>query len=323
MTQLEPQPDYFSLTPDLVLDALESIGLFPEAALLTLNSYENRVFQYRDQEGKRWVTKFYRPNRWSNEQIIEEHQFSLELLENEIPVVPPETVNNATLHFYKDFRFSIFESKGGRTPNLDDEQVLKMLGRMVARIHNLGSVKRFEFRPEITLQDYGISSVEFLQNSNFIPFHLEQAFAAITEQLLEVCNQAFEKFGSYQRIRIHCDCHPGNLLWNDDAPSFVDFDDSRMGPAIQDLWMLITDPESELQKIALVSGYQEFRELDPMQWNLVESLRTLRMLHYSAWLGRRWEDPAFKHHFPWFESNGYWEQQILSFKEQFALIKNN
>jgi len=319
----QEQPDYFSLTPDLVLDALESIGLQPEAALLTLNSYENRVYQYRDLDGKRWVTKFYRPNRWTDEQIIEEHEFTLELLENEIPVVPPEIINNETLHFYKDFRFSIFASKGGRTPNLDDEQVLKWLGRMTARLHNIGSIKPFKVRPEISLQDFGKASVDFLKKSNFIPFHLEQAFEAITSQLLEICENTFEGFGNYQSIRIHCDFHPGNLLWNDEGPQFVDFDDSRMGPAIQDLWMLITDTESQQQKNALVSGYQEFRELDPLQWNLVESLRTIRMLHYSAWLGRRWDDPAFKHHFPWFESNAYWEQQILSFKEQFAIIKNN
>jgi len=297
MNSQQPQPDYYSLTPDLVLDALESIGLEPEAALLTLNSYENRVYQYRDQDGERWVTKFYRPSRWTDAQIIEEHEFSLDLSAAEIPVVPPELINQKTLHYYNEFRFSIFPSRGGRTPNLDSENVLKWLGRMIARIHNIGGLKPFVHRPELSLTDFGNSSVEFLKQTTFIPFHLEQAFSAITEQLLEVCARVFQQYGNYQSIRLHGDCHPGNLLWTDAGPHFVDFDDSRMGPAVQDLWMVITDVESELQQKALITGYQEFRDFDPMQWHLVEPLRAMRMLHYSAWLGRRWDDPAFKHHF--------------------------
>ncbi len=323
MSLAEQQPDYYSLTPDLVLDAIESLGLEPESALLTLNSYENRVYQFRDYQGKRWVTKFYRPARWSNQQILEEHEFTISLANAEIPVVPPIIINQNTLHFYKDFRFSIFPSRGGRTPNLDSEEVMQWLGRMIARIHNIGSLKRYLHRPQISLDDFGTSSVDFLNQSGFIPFHLEPAFKAITQQLLEISENVFTQYNNDKNIRIHCDCHPGNLLWTDDGPHFVDFDDSRMGPAIQDLWMIITDTESVQQKEALIKGYTEFRDFDMQQWNLVEPLRAIRMLHYSAWLGRRWNDPAFKHHFPWFESSAYWEQQILSFKEQFALIKNN
>ncbi len=317
-----PQHDYYRLTPDLVLDAIESLGLQPEAALLTLNSYENRVYQFRDLEGKRWVTKFYRPNRWSDEQILEEHEFTLKLAEEEIPVIPPVIIEQKTLHYYQHYRFSIFPCEGGRTPNLDDERVMAWLGRMIARIHNIGEIKAFQKRPEINLEEFGVASVDFLKQSDFIPFHLESAFEAITTQLLENCKTQFDKFDHFQIIRLHGDCHPGNLLWTDAGPHFVDFDDSRMGPAIQDLWMIITDQQAPLQKQALISGYEEFRDFDPLEWNLQEPLRAIRMLHYSAWLGRRWDDPAFKHHFPWFESNAYWEQQILSFKEQFAVLQN-
>ncbi len=317
--------DYERLTPDLILDAIQSVGIEAEAALLTLNSYENRVFQFKDLDGQRWVTKFYRPHRWSDEQIKEEHQFSIELFEDEIPVVPPHIINNETLFHYEDFRFSLFRSQGGREANLDQMPVLSWIGRYMARIHNVGSRKKFQHRHSLKVEQMGSQSVDFIKQTNFVPDYLKPSYEAITTQLLNECLTAFASYDNKKAIRLHGDCHPGNILWTDDGPHFVDFDDCIMGPEIQDLWMLLSGSSEEQtqQKNAILEGYESFREFDYRQWRLVEPLRTLRMLHYSAWLGRRWDDPAFKHHFPWFDSNNYWEEQILMLKEQLALLQQH
>ncbi len=315
--------DYERLTPDLILDAIESVGIEAEAALLTLNSYENRVFQFKDVDGHRWVTKFYRPHRWSDEQIKEEHQFSLELSEEEIPVVPPHLINHESLFHYQSFRFSLFRSQGGREANLDQMPVLSWIGRYMARIHNVGSRQPFQHRHSLQVEKMGAQSAAFILQTNFVPDYLKPSYEAITTQLLGECSVAFSLYDNKKAIRLHGDCHPGNILWTDDGPHFVDFDDCIMGPEVQDLWMLLSGSSDEQtrQKNAILEGYESFREFDYRQWHLVEPLRTLRMLHYSAWLGRRWDDPAFKHHFPWFDSNNYWEEQILMLKEQLALVQ--
>ncbi len=314
---------FYQLTPDQVLDAIESVGIEPEAALLALNSYENRVYQFRDFDNQRYVVKFYRPNRWSNEAIIEEHDFSLALAKQEIPVVAPIVVKNQTLFTHQNFRFAIYPSQGGRSPNLDDKDTLMWLGRFLGRIHLLGETQTFKHRPTLTLESFGVQSVDYLLKSNLIPSHIFEAYQVITKQLLEACNEVFANYGELEHIRLHGDCHPSNVLWSDDGPHFVDFDDSRNGASIQDFWMLINDNQNQQLWNWIIEGYEDFREFDDRQLKLVEPLRTMRMLHYSAWLAKRWQDPSFKINFPWFNSTRYWEEQVLALKEQLANLQHS
>jgi Ser/Thr protein kinase RdoA (MazF antagonist) len=320
MADESPQ-SFFLLTPDQVLDAIESTGLEPQAALLALNSYENRVYQFRDYDENKFVVKFYRPNRWTDEQILEEHRFSLQLAENEIPVIPPLLFSQQSLLNLSGFKFAIFECKGGRSPELEDKKTLTWLGRFIGRIHALGESESFQYRPELTINSFAEKSVEFLLSNSFIPSHILPAYQAISEQLIERCHLRFDQLGSYPLIRLHGDCHPSNVLWTDDGPHFVDFDDARMGPAIQDLWMLINDASDRQLWNNLLEGYEDFMEFDDRQFKIMEPLRTIRMLHYSAWLAKRWEDPSFKHNFPWFNTDRYWEEHILSLKEQLSVMQ--
>lgn len=317
-TQNSETKDFYKLTPDIVLDALESVDFQPEAALLALNSYENRVYQFRDYDNKKFVVKFYRPARWTDEQILEEHFFCEELSDSEIPVVAPINQNGKTLFKFNDYRFAVFLCKGGRNPNLDDDEVLVWLGRFIGRIHALGEAKPYQHRPTLTLDGFGFKSVNFLLKNDFIPQHIKEAYKAVSEQILENCQNTFNRFGTIQTLRLHGDCHPSNVMWTDDGPHFVDFDDSRMGPAVQDLWMLINDNSDSHQLNKILEGYEDFREFDDRELILIEPLRAMRMLHYSAWLARRWQDPSFQHNFPWFNENRYWEEQVLSLKEQLA-----
>ncbi len=318
---LNDNQNFYQLTPDTVLDALEFAGFEPQAALLALNSYENRVYQFRDYAEKRYVVKFYRPNRWSDEQIIEEHLFTLQLAEQEIPVIPPIKVNQQTLLNFKGFRFAVYMCKGGRSPNLDDKNTLQWLGRFIGRIHLLGEAEAYAARPQLTLQDFGFDSLTFLLEGNFIPSYILEAFKSTSEEILTLCLQRFDETGKIQQLRLHGDCHPSNVLWTDNGPHFVDFDDSRTGPAVQDLWMLLTNNDNS-QWNELLTGYEDFREFDDREMALVEPLRAMRMLHYSRWLASRWQDPSFQHNFPWFNSNRYWEDQVLSLKEQLALLQH-
>jgi Ser/Thr protein kinase RdoA (MazF antagonist) len=323
--QINQEQDYYKLTPDAVLDAIESIGIELDGSMLTLNSYENRVYRVIDVDGNKLVAKFYRPNRWSDADIAEEHEFSRELSDAEIPVVPPLILNNGlSLQRWGNYRFSLFECHGGRAPELDDEKHLLWLGRYMARIHNIGALKPFEHRPEINCSTYGTGPLEFLKQSSHIPSSLKLAYETIASQVLEASEAVFKERSDTQIIRTHCDCHPGNILWTDDGPHIVDLDDSRNGPAIQDLWMLLGgDSETMNERIEiLLEGYQEFRDFDKRELQLIEPLRSLRMLNYSAWLARRWSDPSFQHHFPWFAEHRYWENQILGLKEQLAAIND-
>ncbi|WP_144393185.1 serine/threonine protein kinase [Pleionea sediminis] len=315
---------FYQLDPNTILDALESIDIFAEAALLPLNSYENRVYQFRNEDNTRFVAKFYRPGRWSDEQILEEHQFSLQMVEAEIPVVPPMTIQEKTLHYYKDFRFSVFENRGGRHPNLDDKDTLTWLGRFIARIHSVGESENFNQRLSITPEAYAKQSYEFLDTEQFIPSALKESMDSVCLPLVDACFERFSRFKDIQRIRLHGDCHPSNVMWTDDGPHFVDLDDSRMGPSVQDLWMLITgsDEEKTIQQNALLDGYEEFREFDDRELHLVEALRAMRMLYYMSWLAKRWDDPSFKHNFPWFNTQRYWEDQLLNLKEQLGTLQN-
>ncbi|WP_444994977.1 serine/threonine protein kinase [Aliikangiella sp. IMCC44359] len=318
---LDNTQDFYHLTPDSVLDALESVNFEPQAALLALNSYENRVYQFRDYAEKRYVVKFYRPNRWSDQQILEEHLFCEQLVENEIPVVAPIKINGNTLFSHANYRFAVYDCKGGRSPNLDDKDTLIWLGRFIGRIHLLGESNSFQYRPALTLQNFGIDSVQYLLDTDFIPSHILESYRSVTEQIIRYCDQKMNQLTSINTLRLHGDCHPSNVMWTDDGPHFVDFDDSRMGPAVQDLWMLITDNQDRHQWNTILEGYEDFREFDDRELNLVEPLRAIRMLHYSAWLARRWNDPSFKHNFPWFNTTRYWEEQVLMLKEQLFVLQ--
>ncbi len=306
-----------ALTPDLMWYALESIGIRAESGFLALNSYENRVYQFVDEDKRRFVVKFYRPERWTAEQIREEHEFALELAEAEIPLVPPLVINGASLHHYQGYDFALFNSVGGRQFEVDNEEQLEWVGRFLGRIHKIGSEKTFQHRPTLSLEEYLYQPRELLQNSQCIPMHLENVFFNDLDYLIKKIEQQWSS--KHANIRLHGDCHPGNILWRD-GPMFVDLDDARNGPAVQDLWMLLNGERQDklVQLDILLEGYQEFCDFNVSELKLIEPLRGLRMVHYMAWLAKRWDDPAFPIAFPWFNDPKYWESQVLSFKEQIS-----
>ena len=312
---------YADLTPDLILDAIESVGIATDGTILALNSYENRVYQIGTETGF-VVAKFYRPGRWSDAAILEEHDFSLELAAEEIPVVPPLEIGGETLHHSGGYGFAVFDRRGGRWPELGTSDERKWMGRFLGRIHSVGAAGYFDHRPRYSVERFGIDPVDELLASDWIPDHLASPYEAITNDLLDVIGRRFDEVGSYRELRIHGDCHPGNVLWTDDGPHFVDLDDCMTGPAVQDLWLFLSGSRDEMaaQLADLLEGYSQFMSFDPRELHLVESLRTLRMLHYAAWIARRWGDPAFPRAFPWFAETRYWEEHVLALREQRALL---
>ena len=320
MTDLHP---YDKLTPDLVLDAVEACGYLSDARILALNSYENRVYQVGIEGGSPLIAKFYRPERWSNAQILEEHEFTQALKELEISVVPPMLDEQGnSLREFAGFRFALYLRQGGHAPNLDDFDALLSLGRTLGRIHALGKARLFTHRPSLNLQSFARDSYDYLLANDFIPAGLKIAYQTLGADLISRCEAIFARV-KYTPIRLHGDCHPGNILWRDEAPHFVDFDDARNGPAIQDLWMLLSGEREQqtAQLSEVLDGYQEFCDFDFAELPLIEALRTLRIMHYSAWLARRWADPAFPHHFPWFNSERYWAEHILELREQLSALQ--
>ncbi|MBU3021046.1 serine/threonine protein kinase [Aestuariibacter sp. A3R04] len=309
---------FAGLSPDTVLDALETCRIYPESGLLALNSYENRVYQFKAHDGRRLVVKFYRPGRWSNEQIQEEHDFAKELADADIPMVAPLTLDGRTLHHACGFRFAVFASVGGRQFEVDNLDQLEWMGRFIGRIHRVAQACPFQHRPALTPSAFLDKPREILVNSSLLPSHLQTAFFAILDPLIKETRQ---RYTQPAHIRLHGDCHPGNILWRD-GPMFVDLDDCRMGPAIQDLWMMLCGDRQQqlLQLDVLVEAYDEFNSFDASQLPLIEPLRAMRMVHYMAWLSQRWEDPAFPRAFPWFAEDKYWEGQILALKEQLAAL---
>lgn len=313
---------YEALTPDVVLDALSDLGLAVDGRLTALSSYENRVYQAMLDDNSAVVAKFYRPARWSDAQILEEHQFAAELMAEEVPLVGPLCLQGQTLHHAHGFAFSVSPRRGGRVPELDDVEVLEWIGRFIARIHNVGAQHDFVERPTLNLQTFALDSRDWLVANHIIPLDQQQAWLRICNQAIE---RAAEKFQALpvHHIRLHGDCHPGNVLWTptdlpQGGPHFVDLDDARMGPAIQDLWMLVSGERAQrLQQMSmLLDGYEQMRNLDRCELALIEPLRTLRLIHYSAWLARRQNDPAFRQHFSWFGSSDYWAGQIHLLAEQ-------
>ena len=311
--------DYANLSPDTVLDAVESLGFLSDLRILALNSYENRVFQVGIESGTPIIAKFYRPNRWTNEQIIEEHNFSLALSEMEVPIIPPTVINNNTLFSHNNYRFSLYERKGGHAPELDDLDTLYTLGQHLGRIHALGRVKNFEHRLTIDLNSFVHQPVQFICENEFIPRSLLPAYSAITNQLIEKLDLLYCT-NQFSTIRLHGDCHRGNIISRPDSLYLVDLDDARNGPAIQDIWMLLAGDRAQRigQLSSVLEGYEEFCEFNSRELQLIEPLRTMRIIHYAGWLAKRWQDPAFPAAFPWFNTENFWSNHILELKEQLA-----
>lgn len=312
-----------ALTPDFVMDAVESLGFTCDCRVMALNSYENRVYQVGIEDDAPLIVKFYRPQRWSDVQIGEEHAFCFELAEHELPVVAPwrDPAGDSLFHF-GPFSFALFPRRGGHAPEFDNLDNLFILGRLLGRIHAIGAGRNFLHRPAIDLAHYGRESVELL-SERFVPTEYRESWQALTEQLLQSLEQALAEGGQCRWIRVHGDCHSGNMLWRDGAPHFVDFDDARSAPAVQDLWMLLSgDRVRQQQQLGkLLEGYHQFCDFDLRELRLIEPLRTLRMLYHSAWLARRWDDPAFPRAFPWFNSMRFWGEQIVSLREQLAALQ--
>ena len=323
---MNENPSNFSLlTPECVLDAVDALGFCASGRLLALNSYENRVYQVGMEDGPSLIAKFYRPARWSDAAIQEEHQFVDELAQREIPVVPALRINGQTLHCFNGFRFALFPQRAGRAPELDHPGVLEWLGRFIGRIHAAGAQSAYQIRPAINVATYGFAARDFLIEHHFIPADLLAAYQTTSAQILDAVQRCFERAGDVAQIRLHGDCHLSNVLWTDAGPHFVDFDDSRMGPAIQDCWMLLSGSRQEMtrQLCDLMAGYEDFCDFNPRELHLIEALRSLRLLHYSAWLAGRWDDPAFKMAFPWFNTQHYWQNRILELREQLALMEED
>lgn len=320
---LDQSHPYNDLKPETVIDAVESLGILSDARIFPLNSYENRVYQVGVEDGTPIIAKFYRPYRWSESSILEEHQFSWELFDHELPVVPPiKNEQNQTLHQYNGFQFSIFKRQGGHAPELDNLDNLFLIGRHLGRMHAIGAQTSFKYRPTITVDEWAVSSREFLLTNDFIPDELTLAYETLTQDLISKVSAIWNRLPDLKTLRIHGDCHGGNMLWRNDLPHFVDFDDCRNGPAIQDIWLLLSGDRQQktAQLSEIVEGYNEFYDFEPSQLVLVEALRTLRIMNYSAWLAKRWSDPAFPHHFPWFNTERYWAEHALELREQLAAL---
>ena len=314
---------YQDLGPEEVLTAVESQGLRCDGRLLELNSFENRVYQLGLEDGDTLITKFYRPGRWSEEAILEEHAFALNLASQEIDLVPPLADENGnTLRTFGAFRFALFERRGGRAPDFEDPEQLRQLGRFIGRLHAIGKEQSYQHRPTLDVTTFGSNCSRFLLEHDFIPYELIKAYESLAEDLIQRVAWCYERCPDLKLIRTHGDCHRGNILWTNEGPHMVDLDDSRMAPAIQDLWMFLSGEREDCERTLhiLLEGYTLFTDFEPSELNLIEALRTLRLMHYFAWIARRWSDPAFPRAFPWFNTSRSWEQHILDLREQAALM---
>jgi Ser/Thr protein kinase RdoA (MazF antagonist) len=314
---------YAGLTPDVILDALAAVGLQPSGRFIALNSYENRVYQAELEGGEYVVLKFYRAGRWSDATIHEEHAFALELAAQGIPIIPPRDIAGETLLTHAGFRYAIFPRRGGRPPELENAAVQEQLGRLLGRLHAVGRLRRFEHRPVLNVANYGRVALEAIEHSGFVPPHVQHNYFFIAKELLTIIDDRMTAIDA-RNLRLHGDCHPGNLLWTDAGPHMVDLDDCCTGPAIQDLWMLLSGNREEMtrQLRTILDGYETFNEFDYSELRSIEALRGLRLIHYSGWLTRRWQDPAFPYHFPWFNTPRYWEEQVNILREQFETLQH-
>lgn len=309
------------LTPDFIMDAVESCGYRCDCRTLALNSFENRVYQVGVEEGAPLIAKFYRPGRWSDAQILEEHRFCLELAAHELPVVAPlcNGQGESLLHF-EGFRFALYPRKGGHAPEFDHGDNLLIMGRLLGRLHRIGAIETFSHRPTLDVETFGEASVAYVRD-RFIPAEYRSNYEILSHELLQAISELLATVDP-RHIRVHGDCHAGNVLWRDNAPHLVDLDDARMAPAVQDIWMMLSGDRTRqsVQLSEIIEGYSEFFEFSARELLLIEALRSLRILHYCAWLARRWEDPAFPVNFPWFNSTRYWGEHILELREQLAAL---
>jgi Ser/Thr protein kinase RdoA (MazF antagonist) len=317
-----PAP-FASLTPDAILAAVESLGLACDGRVLALNSYENRVYRIGLQDAPPRVAKFYRPGRWSDAAILEEHAFSAELVAADLSVLAPLTIAGRTLHQYGDMRFALFPMQGGHAPEPGDRDTLRQIGRTLGRLHAVGAAGQFQHRATLGVQGHAIDSVAYLLDAGWLPPSLEENFEALSHLLLDEIEDAWQAAAPTRQLRLHGDCHPGNILWREGVAHFVDLDDAMTGPAMQDLWMLCTGSAAErAQQLGwLLDGYELFQDFDRRELQLIEALRALRLLHYHAWIARRWHDPAFPAAFPWFDSPRHWEEVIVQLQEQLAAMR--
>ncbi len=302
---------------------MESQGFEVNGTLLPLNSYENRVLQVGLEERPPLIAKFYRPGRWTDEAILEDHAFSLELAAQEIPVVPPLVDSRGrSLFEHRGFRFALYPRQGGRSPNLEDPDNLEWIGRFIGRIHAAGASRTFRHRETLDVDSLGWQSIHWLRGSPLLPAEIAASYLSLAEDLLESIDQVFDGL-DFRPLRLHGDCHPGNILWTDQGPHFVDMDDCRNGPAIQDLWMLLYGDRQEMtgQLAELLEGYRQFQDFDTRELALIEPLRSLRLIHYNAWLARRWDDPAFPRAFPWFGTPAYWQEQLAILQQQKEMLR--
>ena len=322
MTTSSGRP-YAGLGPQRVIQAIESLGLHCDGRVLALNSYENRVFRVGIEDAAPRVVKFYRPARWSDAAIIEEHAFTAELAENGVSVVPPEALHGQTLHHDRDLRFALFALHGGHAPELGRADTLRTLGLSLGRMHALGARTPFVHRPALSIERFGEEPVDTLLDGDWLPPELEANFEILAEAVLDQVQSAFERVEPVATIRLHGDCHPGNILWRGEQAHFVDLDDCMNGPAVQDLWMLLSgsSDEQSQQLRWLLDGYEVFAPFNSRELGLIEALRSLRLLHFNAWIARRWHDPAFPAAFPWFAEPRHWEQVIGQLQEQLALLQ--
>lgn len=327
---------YQVLTPSVVLDALSGLGLAVDGRLSALSSYENRVYLAHLDDNTSVVAKFYRPGRWSEAQIREEHSFTAELVAEDIPVVGPLVLNSMSLHEARvvhdgvdgHFWFSVSPRRGGRAPELDDPEVLMWIGRLMARMHLVGERHAFSVRPVLNLHTFGEQSREQLVSQQQIAEEVQQQWLSLCDQALALVKQQMPQ--DLKVLRLHGDCHPGNILWTPEGmpepgPHFVDMDDARTGPAVQDLWMLVHgDIAERRQRMEIVlEGYESVRRFDRRELQCIEPLRTLRIIHYSAWLAGRQDDPAFPLHFPWFGTSDYWRGQCDTLREQIEAMQTD
>lgn len=320
----QPAPPFAGLTPDAILQAVESLGLSCDGRVLTLNSFENRVVRVGVYDQPPRVAKFYRPGRWSDAAILEEHAFSAELVAADLSVIAPELIHGQTLHRHAGMRFAIFPMQGGHAPEPAHRPTLTQIGRTLGRMHAVGAVRPFEHRQVLGIQSHAVDPVAFLLDAQWLPPELEDNFESLCHHLLDEIEMAWTEAGGFESLRLHGDCHPGNILWRDGAAHFVDLDDAMTGPAIQDLWMLCTgDADARAEQLSwLLEGYEVFQRFDPRQLRLIEALRAMRILHYHAWIARRWHDPAFPAAFPWFDSPRHWESVIGQLQEQLAALRD-
>lgn len=315
----DPGTPYAGLSPELILEALESVGFTPNGGLLALNSYENRVYQAEQENGEFVVAKFYRPQRWSTAAIREEHAFTAELKDAEISVVAPLIIDGDSLFEFGGFQFAVYPRQGGHPPNLENEADLAVLARTIGRMHAIGARTTFQHRAALTSDRLGHDSRTYLLEHNFIPDDLTEAYTTLSRDLL---SRIDDRLAGLSHSRIHGDCHMGNVLWRVDTPHFVDFDDCVMGPPVQDLWMLLSGERAEQtsQLNVILDAYTTFFEFQVSTLAAIEALRTLRIMHHAAWIARRWQDPAFPAAFPWFDSPRFWSDHLLELREQMALL---